>query len=153
MSSYVHMFPYAAPYTPTNLTVSQNGIRSVLVSWTPAGRPSRYIIYYHEQGFSFRRRTYAGENDTSITLSDLNEGKNYSVSIVAETALQSSEVGPVNVTISEFADCVYYLLTVLCSPISTLAVSPQITCKFSFGHHFLNFVASTRANLLDSPVW
>ena len=46
----------------------------------------------------------AGPDETSVTLPTrfISANETYSVSIVAETALPSSKVGPVNITIREF---------------------------------------------------
>jgi hypothetical protein len=89
------------PLAPVNLTVTQDGLLSVLVSWTPTGRPSHYTIYYQEEGGDLRSEI-AGANDTSVVLPSqaLTIGETYSVFILAETALSSDKVGPINITIN-----------------------------------------------------
>lgn len=86
------------PSPPSNLSVSQNGPNSVLVSWVPSDGAESYTIYYQSDG-ERRLSRQAETDDTSFTLFPLSGGKTYSISIVANTALHSTEVGPVNVTI------------------------------------------------------
>ena len=88
-----------APLPPTNLTVTQIGESTVLVSWTPAGRPSQYRISYQDNEQSYV--TTAGPDDSSVTLTGLLNDV-YSFSISARTELSSDEVGPVNISLSEF---------------------------------------------------
>ena len=85
------------PSPPSNLSVSQNGLSSVLVSWAPSHGADFYTVYYQRDGD--RRRSQTTEaGDTSITLS-LIVGETYSISMIANTALSSTEAGPVNITI------------------------------------------------------
>ena len=91
-----------APLPPANLTVTQIGHRSLLVSWTPTGRPSHYTIYYQEPQ-SILRSVRAGPDNTSVILpsSFIFVGQNLSVSVMAETVLASEMVGPVTITIGK----------------------------------------------------
>ena len=90
----------AAPSPPSNLRVSQNGLDSVLVSWTPSPDGAEaYIIYYQLEGGE-RSSMRADGSDTSITISDLVGGGTYSFSMIATNTLPSSiEIGPFNITI------------------------------------------------------
>ena len=71
----------------------------MLVSWTPAGRPSQYRISYQDNEQSYVAT--AGPDDSSVTLNGLSSDV-YSFSISARTELSSDEVGPVNISLSEF---------------------------------------------------
>ena len=92
-----------APFPPSNLSVSQNGLNNVLVSWTPSDGVERYIIYYQQDGRRKRSFKKTGTS-TSSTISKLNAGSTYSISVVAATELHSTEVGPVNITIGRYFD-------------------------------------------------
>ena len=85
------------PSPPSNLSVSQNGLTSVLVSWAPSHGADFYTIYYQRDGERKQSRT-AQADDASITLS-LIGGETYFISMIANTALSSTEAGPVNITI------------------------------------------------------
>lgn len=114
---------YLVPAPPSNLSVSQNGLNSLLVSWMPSDGATNYIIYYKEihRGRELSSKTLsAGANDTNITIS-LNIRLTYIeihyVSIVAINRLTSREIigyrgtrystitlrsplaGPVNITL------------------------------------------------------
>ena len=98
---YKYFFLQTVPFPPSNLSVTQYGFSSVLVSWSPLDGVDGYIIYYQEEG-SRRYSRRAGADDTSVTLRGLSAGKTYSISMVAytEIKLHSAEAGPVNITIS-----------------------------------------------------
>lgn len=69
----------------------------MLVSWAPSHGADFYTVYYERDGD--RRQSQTAEaGDTSITLS-LIVGETYSISMTANTALSSTEAGPVNITI------------------------------------------------------
>ena len=99
--------------------MSQNGLKSALVSWAPSDGAEGYLIYYRQDRFPLR----AGANDTSISLSHLSIRRRYSISIVAYTALRSAEVGPVNFTLGVCLHvCTSFMLCVCvtCDQIVTL---------------------------------
>ena len=83
-----------APSPPSGVSVSQNGLGSVLVSWTPpSGEPAvtGYIIYYQQDGGQ-RLSQSAGSADTTATITGLTAGVTHSVTIVAtSTTLPSIE--------------------------------------------------------------
>ena len=98
------MFSLPAPSPPSSVSVSQNGLGSVLVSWTPpSGEPAvtGYIIYYQQDG---GQRLYQGVESTTknTTITGLNEGTNYSIIIVATfSTLSSNETEAEYVTIGK----------------------------------------------------
>ena len=85
------------PHTPTGLTVIQNGLESVLVSWMDGGGAATvtgYTIYYQQEGGERRSlRTEAGAITANI--SGLISGETYSITVVAlSTSLPSNESLP-----------------------------------------------------------
>ena len=92
-----------APSPPSAVSVSQNGLDSVLVSWTPpSGEPdvTGYIIYYRQDGGQ-RLSENAGAAATTATITGLITGAIYSISMMAtssmllstETAAQTVIIG------------------------------------------------------------
>ena len=92
-----------APSPPSAVSVSQNGLDSVLVSWTPpSGEPdvTGYIIYYQQDGGQ-RLSENVGAAATTATITGLITGAIYSVSMMAtssillstETAAQTVIIG------------------------------------------------------------
>ena len=94
--------PSPAPSPPSGVTVSQNGLGSVLVSWTPpSGEPAvtGYIIYYQQDGGQ-RLSQSAGPTDTTVTITGLMAGANYTVTMVATSStLPSNETEAVTIMI------------------------------------------------------
>ena len=88
ISSYTPKSP--APSRPTAVSVSQNGLDSVLVSWTPpSGEPdvTGYIIYYHGDGCRVPRFSEnVGATATSTTISRLIARATYYISMVATSS-------------------------------------------------------------------
>ena len=80
------------------MRVSQNGLGSLLVSWTPGETSvTGYIIYYQQQDGGQRLSLTAG---TSNTITGLITGATYSISIAAiSNALFSTEITAPHVTI------------------------------------------------------
>ena len=106
LTSFLTTYALLAPDPPVDLSVSQNGMNSVLVSWTPATTgsisPTGYTITLHPLQDSPGEpvTATAGPTDTSTTVFDLIERAIYSVSIVANSNTLSSNItGPENVTI------------------------------------------------------
>ena len=83
-----------APSPPSGVGVSQNGLGSVLVSWTPpSGEPAvtGYIIYYQQHGGQ-RLSQSAGPTATTAAITGLMAGANYSITIVVtSTTLPSNK--------------------------------------------------------------
>ena len=87
-----------APPRPSNVRVSQNGLNSILVTWTPSERPNGYTIYY--QQIDGRQNGSVTATDTSVVITGLIPGANFSISVVTNSSTLPSIVthGP-NVTI------------------------------------------------------
>ena len=90
-----------APSPPSAVSGSQNGLDSVLVSWTPpSGEPNvtGYIIYYQQDGGQ-RLSENAGATDMT-TITRLIAGGTYSITMVATSStLPSTETTARTVTI------------------------------------------------------
>ena len=93
-----------APSPPSGVSVSQNGVDSVQVSWKPpSGEPTviGYIIYYQQQDGGHTDSQIAGATATNATITGLITGATYSITMVAATSstLPSNETAAVNITI------------------------------------------------------
>ena len=94
---YVHVIVDLppAPSPPSGVTVSQNGVGSVQVSWTPSGEPAvtGYIIYYQQQGGGHNGSVeVAGATTTTATITGLMTGATYSITMVANSSTLPSTV-------------------------------------------------------------
>ena len=81
-----------APSPPSGVSVSQNGLDGVLVSWTPpSGEPdvNGYIIYYQQDGGQ-RLSVNAGATATTATITGLITGATYSITVVATSSMLPS---------------------------------------------------------------
>ena len=77
------------------MTVSQNGVDSVQVSWiSPSGEPAvtGYIIYYQQQDGGHTDLVYAEANVTTATITKLMTGATYSITMVATSSTLPSTV-------------------------------------------------------------
>ena len=76
------------------MSVSENGLNSLLVTWTPSqGHDvTGYTIYYQQQDGGPSGSVEAGQHDTSITIPGLIVGATYSISIVAKSSTLHSTV-------------------------------------------------------------
>ena len=77
------------------MTVSQNGVDSVQVSWTlPSGEPTvtGYIIYYQQQDGGHTGSEVAGATATTATITGLMTGATYSITMVATSSTLPSTV-------------------------------------------------------------
>ena len=96
------MYIPSAPSPPSAVSVSQNGLDSVLISWSaPSGEPdvTGYIIYYQRDGGQ-RLSENAGTTATSATITGLIAGATYSITMVAASStLPSTETTAQTVTI------------------------------------------------------
>ena len=95
VTSYIIKLFSPAPSPPSDVTVSQNGLDSVLVSWTPpSGEPAvtGYIIYYQQDGE--QRLSLSAESTATIAIiTGLTAGATYSVTMTAtSTTLPSNEI-------------------------------------------------------------
>ena len=91
-----------APPRPSNVRVSQNGLNSLLVTWTPLEGPyvTGYTVLYQQVDGGQNGSLTAAETDTSIVITGLTPGANFSISVVTNSSTLPSIVtyGP-NVTI------------------------------------------------------
>ena len=88
-----------APSPPSGVTVSQNGVGSVQVSWTPpSGEPNAtgYIIYYQQQDGGHNGSVMAGATATTATITGLMTGATYFITMVV-----TSSTLPCTVTTAE----------------------------------------------------
>ena len=103
LSSYPPTSPALSP--PSAVNVSQNGLDSVLVSWTPPSGESDvtgYIIYYQQDGGQ-RISENAGATATTATITGLIAGATYSISMVATSrTLPSTETAAQTVTLGTY---------------------------------------------------
>ena len=84
-----------APSPPSGVTVSQNGVDSVQVSWTPpSGEPTvtGYIIYYQQQDGGRTGSEMAEATDTTATITRLMTGATYSITMMATSSMLPSTV-------------------------------------------------------------
>ena len=82
------------PSPPSDVSMSQNGLNSLLVTWTPSQGPyvTGYTIYYQQQDGGHSGSVEAGQYDTSITKPGLIVGATYSISIAANSSTLPSTV-------------------------------------------------------------
>ena len=96
-------FFYAAPSPPSDVDVSQNGLDSILVSWTVSGESivTGYIISYKQQnGVHSDSVTVDDTAVTSTIITGLMIGATYSISVVATSnTLPSDETTAPDITI------------------------------------------------------
>ena len=101
---YTPILPTPAPNPPSNLTVSQSRLDSVLTSWRVSSESTivnGYTIYYQQEGGE-RYSLSVGANETNATINGLIEGATYSIIIVATSnTLPSTVTGPQNITIGK----------------------------------------------------
>ena len=98
ISNYVY-FPGASP--PTDLTAVQAGPTSIDVSWTPPtplGDTTGYIIYYTNDDNTDSVDIDGGSTD-EYTLTGLQNGDTYTISIVATSENLPSESVPAHMTV------------------------------------------------------
>ena len=92
-----------APSPLLNVSVSQNGLGSLLVSWT-SGNPNAtsYVIYYQQhQPQQQRFLLVDGPDTTSATITGLMAGATYSISVASTsgTLPSTATAAPHDVTI------------------------------------------------------
>ena len=84
------------PSPPSGVMMSQNGLNSLLVTWTPSAGPNvtGYTILYQQQdgGHNPRHSVEVEETNTSITITGLMRGATYNISIMANSITLSSDV-------------------------------------------------------------
>ena len=94
----------AVPSPPSNLSVTQLSLTSVNVSWSPAPQDDvdidGYIIYYQLVAGGSKMTHRTESNDTSIIIRSLEQGGEYSFSMVStNNGIPSIEIGPLNISL------------------------------------------------------
>ena len=81
-----------APFPPTNVAVSQNGLHSLRVTWTPSpgSNVTGYTVFYQQVGGGHNGSVMTQYN--SVVITELNEGATYSISVVANSSTLPSNV-------------------------------------------------------------
>ena len=100
---------YVAPSPPSDVSVSQNGLGSLLVSWTPGDiTATGYVIYYQQHNPPWQRFLEGDEADTtSATITRLMAGATYSISVASTsgTLPSTATAAPYDVTIGNNNCC------------------------------------------------
>ena len=101
--SYSLLLLSPVPSPPSGVMVSQNGLNSLLVTWTPSAGPNvtGYTIFYQQRdgGHSSRHSVEVGETDANVTITGLMRGATYNISITTNSITLSSDVITGNQTI------------------------------------------------------
>ena len=95
------MYLFSAPSPPSGVSVSQNGLNSLLVSWT-SGEPAvtGYNISYQTLDGGHSGSVTENETATSTIITGLMTGTNYSITIVVTSnTLNSTETTVPDITI------------------------------------------------------
>ena len=103
-ASFISNF-YVAPSSPSDVSVSQNGLGSLLVSWTPGDSTATgYIIYYQQHPPRERFLEVDEADTTSATITGLMAGATYSISVASTSGtLPSTETAaPHDITIGNY---------------------------------------------------
>ena len=79
------------PYSPRKLRVLQNGVNSLMVSWSPQYSGlyiivTGYYISYQEQDGGHRGSLMTGESNLNTTITGLIAGATYSISVAANSS-------------------------------------------------------------------
>ena len=104
-STFVSLYQSPAPSPPSGVSVSHNGLNSLLVSWT-SGDPvvTGYNISYQALDGGYNGSVNENETATSTIITGLMTGATYSISIVANSnTLPSSETTAQNITIGIYS--------------------------------------------------
>ena len=74
------------------MRVSQNGLNSLLVTWTPSEGPNvtGYTIYYQQVDGGLSGSVTAAETDTSVVITGLTPEATFSISVSADSNTLSS---------------------------------------------------------------
>ena len=78
------------PPPPSDVSVSQNGLNSLLVTWTPSGSVTGYTVHYQQIDGTQNGSVIA--TDTSVIITGLMVGATFSISVSANSNTLSSAV-------------------------------------------------------------
>ena len=83
-----------APPRPSNVRVSQNGLNSILVTWTPSEGPdiTGYTVIYQQVDGGLSGSVTAAEIDTSVVITGLIAGATFSITVSADSITLPSTV-------------------------------------------------------------
>ena len=81
------------PNPPSNVNVTQNGLESLLVTWTPSQGPNvtGYTIFYQQIDGELRGSLTARSTDTNINITKLIAGANFSIGVLANASTLPSD--------------------------------------------------------------
>ena len=82
------------PSPPSGVMVSQNGLKGLLVTWTPSAgsNVTGYTIFYQDQDGGESGSLEVGETDTNATITGLMSGATYNISIIANSSTLPSDI-------------------------------------------------------------
>ena len=83
------------------MRVSQNGLNSLLVTWTPSEGPdvTGYTIYYQQQDGGQSGSLEVVDTDTSVTITGLITGVTYYINVSANSSTLPSNAAGLDATI------------------------------------------------------
>ena len=82
------------PSPPSNVGVSQNGLNSLLVTWTPSEGPNvtGYTVIYQQIDGTQNGSVTAKNTDTNINITGLIAGSSFSIGVLANSSTLPSTV-------------------------------------------------------------
>ena len=99
------------------MMVSQNGLNSLLVTWTPSAGPNvtGYTIFYQGHAGGESGSAEAEETDTNVTITGLMRGDMYYISIKANSnTLPGGVIAGPNQTIG-IKTIVIFVMSIMCT--------------------------------------
>ena len=105
---YNYTLKIVAPSPPSDVKFSQNGLRSVLVSWTSGVTAvTGYVVYYQQQNGEHNGSVTAEGSESEANITGLNPGTNYSIEMVATSNTLPSDATLKHITIGQLHTDVY----------------------------------------------
>ena len=95
-------FTYTQPIgtsPPSGVTAVQTGPTSIIVSWSPSSDATGYRIDYESSGGDSGSVTVSGGSTDRETLTGLQNGDTYTISIVATSELLPSDSVPADISV------------------------------------------------------
>ena len=121
---YILTLLVLAPYSPRYLRVSQNGLNSLLVSWSPPyyrlDIVAGYHISYQEQDGGHRGSVMTEESNLNTTITALIAGATYSISVAANSS-----------TLPSYPTTTTFTLSMCSLPPAAYHVVPNSICYFT----------------------
>ena len=103
---------YSGPLPPSDVTAVQDGPTSAILSWTPSSDATGYSIHYTSTGGDNGNETASSGSTNTHILTDLLNGDNYTISIIATALLFPSDPAIIMVTLSKKNICInIYILS------------------------------------------